>query len=142
MSGGAPKEVFALLAPRFEQQTNNKVEFTYAVITELREKLSAGAAADVLVLPTEVLDSLAKDGSPGDRTVRNCATKPAGKRLPGTLKIGQVAKSRRHSREPHDLSAAWANWRCWRTLTPGRRIIRRGPIHALERATKWHRPGR
>jgi hypothetical protein len=38
------------------------VEFTYAVITELREKLSAGAMADVLVLPTPVLDSLAKDG--------------------------------------------------------------------------------
>jgi molybdate transport system substrate-binding protein len=62
MSGGAPKEVFALLAPRFEQQTGNKVEFTYAVVTELREKLGAGATADVLVLPTPVLDSLAKDG--------------------------------------------------------------------------------
>ena len=61
MSGGAPKEVFALLAPKFEQQTDNKVEFTYAVITELSEKLGAGATADVLVLPTPVLDSLAKD---------------------------------------------------------------------------------
>src|SRR5262249_24433649 len=60
MSGGAPKEVFALLAPKFEQQTGNKVKFTYAVITELREKLSAGATADVLVLKTPVLDSLAK----------------------------------------------------------------------------------
>jgi molybdate transport system substrate-binding protein len=60
MSGGAPKEVFALLTPRFEQQTDNKVD--YAVITELREKLSAGATADVLVLPTAVLDSLVKDG--------------------------------------------------------------------------------
>jgi molybdate transport system substrate-binding protein len=62
MCGGAPKEVFALLAPRFEQQTGNKVKFTYAVITELREKLNAGATADVLVLPTPVLDSLARDG--------------------------------------------------------------------------------
>jgi molybdate transport system substrate-binding protein len=61
MSGGAPKEVFALLAPRFEEQTDNKVEFTYAVITELREKLSAGATADVLVLPTPV-STLAQDG--------------------------------------------------------------------------------
>src|SRR6516225_5691297 len=41
MSGGAPKEAFALLAPKFEQQTGNKVKFTYAVITELREKLGA-----------------------------------------------------------------------------------------------------
>src|ERR1700756_5417339 len=62
MSGGAPKEVFALLAPEFEQRTGNKVEFTYAVITELREKLGAGGTADVLVLPTPVLDSLARDG--------------------------------------------------------------------------------
>lgn len=62
MSGGAPKEVFALLAPKFEQQTGNEVQFTYAVITELREKLDAGATADVLVLPMPVLDSLAKDG--------------------------------------------------------------------------------
>ena len=62
MSGGAPKEVFALLAPKFEQQTGNKVKFTYAVITELREKLGAGEKADVLVLPTPVLDSLANDG--------------------------------------------------------------------------------
>src|SRR5215469_8410781 len=62
MSGGAPKEVFALLAPKFEQRTGNKVQFTYAVITELREKLGAGATADVLVLPTPILDSLATDG--------------------------------------------------------------------------------
>ena len=61
MSGGAPKEVFALLAPKFEQQIGNKVKFTYAVITELREKLGAGATADVLVLPKQVLDNLAQD---------------------------------------------------------------------------------
>jgi ABC-type molybdate transport system substrate-binding protein len=30
LSGGAPKEVFALLVPKFEQQTGNKVKFTYA----------------------------------------------------------------------------------------------------------------
>ncbi|MFZ1047661.1 MAG: molybdate ABC transporter substrate-binding protein [Pseudolabrys sp.] len=62
MSGGAPKEVFALLAPKFEQQTGNKVNFTYAVITALHEKLAAGEKADVLVLPAPVLDNLAKDG--------------------------------------------------------------------------------
>jgi hypothetical protein len=38
------------------------VQSTYAVITELREKLSAGATADVLVLPTPVLDRLENDG--------------------------------------------------------------------------------
>jgi molybdate transport system substrate-binding protein len=62
MSGGAPKEVFALLTPKFAQQTGNQVRFTYAVITALREKLAAGEKADVLVLPAPVLDALAKDG--------------------------------------------------------------------------------
>jgi molybdate transport system substrate-binding protein len=61
MSGGAPKEVFALLTPKFEAQTGNKVKFTYAVITALREKLAAGEKADVLVLPVPVLDGLAKE---------------------------------------------------------------------------------
>src|ERR1035437_11022090 len=62
MSGGAPKEVFALLTPRFEHQTGNKVKFTYAVITTLREKLAAGEKADVLVMPVPVLDGLEKEG--------------------------------------------------------------------------------
>lgn len=62
MSGGAPQEVFALLTPKFEQQTGNKVKFTYAVITALREKLAAGEKADVLVMPVPLLDGFAKDG--------------------------------------------------------------------------------
>jgi molybdate transport system substrate-binding protein len=61
MSGGAPKEVFARLTPKFEAQTGNKVKFTYAVITALREKLAAGEKADVLILPVPVLDGLAKE---------------------------------------------------------------------------------
>lgn len=62
MSGGAPKEVFALLTPKFEQQTGHKVKFTYAVITAIREKLAGGEKADVLILPVPVLDALAKEG--------------------------------------------------------------------------------
>jgi molybdate transport system substrate-binding protein len=62
MSGGAPKEVFSLLTPKFEQQTGHKVAFTYAVITALREKVAAGEKADVLIMPGPVLDGLAKDG--------------------------------------------------------------------------------
>lgn len=62
MSGGAPKEVFVLLTPKFEKMTGYKVKFIYAVITALREKLAAGEKADVLVMPVPVLDGLAKDG--------------------------------------------------------------------------------
>jgi len=62
MSGGAPKEVFAQLAPKFEQQTGNKVIFTYDVLTALREKVAAGEKVDVLVMPVPMLDGYAKDG--------------------------------------------------------------------------------
>jgi molybdate transport system substrate-binding protein len=62
MSGGAPKEVFARLTPKFEQATGHKVKFTYAVITALHDKLAAGEKADVLVLPAPVLDGFARDG--------------------------------------------------------------------------------
>jgi molybdate transport system substrate-binding protein len=62
MSGGAPKEVFALLTPRFEQRSGHQVKFSYAVITALRDRLAAGEKVDVLVLPVPVLDALAKDG--------------------------------------------------------------------------------
>jgi molybdate transport system substrate-binding protein len=62
MSGGAPKEVFAQLTPKFEQQTGNKVVFVYDVLTALREKIAAGEKVDVLVMPVPMLDGYAKDG--------------------------------------------------------------------------------
>src|SRR5215510_4241410 len=62
MSGGAPKEVFAQLTPKFEQQSGNKVVFIYDVLTALREKIAAGEKADVLVMPVPMLDGYARDG--------------------------------------------------------------------------------
>ena len=62
MSGGAPKEVFAQLTPKFEQQTGSKVIFIYDVLTALREKIAAGEKADVLVMPVPMLDGYARDG--------------------------------------------------------------------------------
>src|SRR5262249_10325924 len=66
MSGGAPREVFAELAPKFEQQTGNKVVFVYAVLTTLREKVAAGEKIDGLVMPVPMLDGYAKDGKMRD----------------------------------------------------------------------------
>jgi len=62
MSGGAPKEVFGQLTPKFEQQTGNKVVFVYEVLSALREKIAAGEKVDVLVMPVPMLDGYAKDG--------------------------------------------------------------------------------
>ena len=62
MSGGAPKELFAHLTPKFEQQTGHKVRFAYVLIPALREKVAAGEKADVLVMPVSALEGFAKDG--------------------------------------------------------------------------------
>ena len=88
MSGGAPQEVFALLTPKFEQQTGNKVKFTYAVITALREKLAAGEKADVLVMPVPLLD--------GYRQGRQAARR--GRATFGNVGISVVVKEARPSR--------------------------------------------
>jgi len=56
MSGGAPKEIFLQLTPQFERQSGHKVEYIFAVMSALRERLAAGEKADVLVMPTNLLD--------------------------------------------------------------------------------------
>jgi molybdate transport system substrate-binding protein len=61
-SGGAPKEIFLQLTPRFEQKTGHKVEYVFAVMSALRDKVAAGDKADVLVMPTNILDDYQKSG--------------------------------------------------------------------------------
>ena len=63
MSGGAPKEIFRQLTPQFERQSGHKVEYVFAVMSALRDKLAAGEKADVLVMPTNILDGYQKDGT-------------------------------------------------------------------------------
>jgi len=60
-SGGAPKEIFLQLTPQFEQHSGHKVEYVFAVMSALRERLAAGENADVLVMPTNILDAYQKD---------------------------------------------------------------------------------
>ena len=61
-SGGAPQDVFKRLTPKFEQQSGHKVAFVFTVMSALREKVAAGEPADVLVMPTNILDGYEKDG--------------------------------------------------------------------------------
>ena len=65
MSGGAPKEIFLQLTPQFERQSGHKVDYVFAVMSALRDKLAAGEKADVLVMPTNILDGYQKDNVPG-----------------------------------------------------------------------------
>jgi molybdate transport system substrate-binding protein len=61
-SGGAPKEIFLRLTPQFERQSGHAVEYAFAVMSALREKIAAGEKADVLVMPTNILDGYEKTG--------------------------------------------------------------------------------
>ncbi len=62
LSGGAPKDVFLQLTPAFERQSGHKMDFTFAVLSVLRDKIAAGEKADVLVQPTYILDDNVKSG--------------------------------------------------------------------------------
>jgi molybdate transport system substrate-binding protein len=62
MSGGAPKEVFGELTPAFEKKSGHKVAYNFAVMSALRDRLAGGETADVLVMPTNILDAYEKSG--------------------------------------------------------------------------------
>ena len=62
MTGGAPKEVLAVLTPQFEQQTGHKVHFTYIVIAAMQRKLAAGERPDMVLMPVPAIDARVKDG--------------------------------------------------------------------------------
>jgi molybdate transport system substrate-binding protein len=62
MSGGAPRDVLKVLTPRFEQQTGNSVNYSFAVITALRQRLDAGEKVDMVLLPVPVIEAYVKAG--------------------------------------------------------------------------------
>ena len=62
MTGGAPKEVLAVLTPQFEQRTGHKVHFTYIVISAMQQKLAAGEKPDMVLMPAPALEAQVKAG--------------------------------------------------------------------------------
>ncbi|MDO9413240.1 MAG: substrate-binding domain-containing protein [Pseudolabrys sp.] len=62
LSGGAPQRAFETLAPGFERDTGYRLDFTFAVLSVLQERIAAGEAADVLIQPTYVLDGYETSG--------------------------------------------------------------------------------
>ncbi len=50
------------MTPQFEGTSGHKIEFVFAVMSALRDKLAAGEKADVLVMPTNILDDYQKNG--------------------------------------------------------------------------------
>jgi molybdate transport system substrate-binding protein len=54
-SGGAPQLVLRRLAPEFEKATGHRVEFTFALVTEIQRKLAAGEKADLILLAVPLI---------------------------------------------------------------------------------------
>jgi molybdate transport system substrate-binding protein len=82
-SGGAPQDIFKKLTPEFERQSGHKVEFVFAVMSALRDKVAAGDPADVLVMPTNILDGYEKDG----------VVRPQGRAVLGLVSINAVVRA-------------------------------------------------
>ena len=59
-SGGAPQSVLRGLAPEFEKSTGHRVEFTFALVTAIQQKLAAGEKADLILLPVPLLAATEK----------------------------------------------------------------------------------
>lgn len=62
LSAGAVKRGVAQVAAAFEQQTGTRVEVEFATAPEVRRRIAAGEAADVVVAPPLAMDELAKLG--------------------------------------------------------------------------------
>jgi molybdate transport system substrate-binding protein len=62
MSGGAPKEVLAILIPEFEKGTGHKVQMTYIVINAMQQKLAAGERPDMVLMPVPAIETRVKEG--------------------------------------------------------------------------------
>ena len=68
-SGGAPQDTLKVLAPLYERQSGHKLQFTYAIVGAIQQRLLAGEQADVVLLPQPLLEPLEKTGKlkPGSR---------------------------------------------------------------------------
>src|SRR5882724_12377579 len=82
MSGGAPKEVLAVLTPEFEKATGHKVRITYIVISAMQQKLAAGEKPDMVLMPAPALEAQVKAGVMRDQPRPNL----------GIVRVGLVVR--------------------------------------------------
>lgn len=62
LGGGAAHGLVTALAPAFKERTGCEIEGTFGAVGAMRDKLLAGAAADVLVLTSALIDELVRGG--------------------------------------------------------------------------------
>lgn len=112
LSGGAPKEIFLQLTPQFERQSGHTVDYVFAVMSSLRDRLAAGEKADVLVMPTNILDAYQKE-----KVVR-----PDGRAVVGLVSVNAVVRNgapRPDLSTPDTVKQAMLKSRAITHATPG-----------------------
>jgi len=66
-SGGAARAALKPLAAEFERVTGQRLAFTFDGVSAIRQRLASGENADVILLPTPMLDSMGTAVLPGSR---------------------------------------------------------------------------
>ena len=62
LSGGAAQGLVSALAPQFKSETGAEIDGRFGAVGAMRDKLLAGAAADMLILTSSLIADLAKAG--------------------------------------------------------------------------------
>jgi molybdate transport system substrate-binding protein len=62
LSGGAAEGLVAALAPSFEAEAGCEIDGTFGAVGAMRDRLLAGAPADVLILTRALIDELVRQG--------------------------------------------------------------------------------
>lgn len=81
-SGGAPQETLQALAPAFEKQSGHRLKFTFAHVSVIQKRLTAGEQADVILLPAPLLAN----------TEKTVPLKPEGRTVLARIGIGVVTR--------------------------------------------------
>jgi len=68
LASGAVKEAYAELVPQFEKASGHKVAITWAGTVDIKKKVAAGEAFDVIIVASPEMDAFIKDGKIADGT--------------------------------------------------------------------------
>ena len=78
LSGGAAQRLVQALAPRFRAETGSDVEGIFGAVGVMREKLDAGAPADVVILTAALVSRLETEGKLVRGSARAIGVVPTG----------------------------------------------------------------
>lgn len=92
----ALRPVVAAMAPVFEQRTGNKLVLVSDPVDVVAQRIRAGEAFDVAVLPPALLEALGTDGAVSDGSIVPVARQP-GSAQPATVYAAAVSASASNS---------------------------------------------